>query len=1294
MKRKKTILQLFLVPALIIMLIQGMFPLGMLFFSGVKDTLDSNAEDMAERLIENKRVILENSMTEQWSSVYGESQELNELLKEELYERDISISDFLSSQEAQISYLKKTFPLCAENLQHNLSSGIFLVLASDSPVSQPGSYNGFFLRDSDPKMKNVSNTDFLLERGSKILARQENIPLDSTWTTYFDFKGAGNRESDSFFYKPYLAASDNPDTDMKNLGYWSMPFVFDEPYADPHEMITYSVPLIYNGTVYGILGAEVFLSYLRESVSFRELSDSFDAGVVLAVEQHGEKYRQITGTGKIYEEVQRSGSDIELEMSDGLYSLSGTDNGIYAVKSSMKLYSNNVPYNDTRWCLIGFVSDEAIFGAGDRIFSQLLVVVLIACVFGLICILILLNVITRPINSLMTSVRGGISGIHNFRRSGVHEIDELHNVVEKLTDEQYKNEVHLREEKERYKIAVESSNDVFYTYRIAEQKLEIVNSKSHDGVYQFSSENSLLDDFTFIHPADKRKIKDLMQEKVLSEEVRIMFSDDEGYKWSKITGNVFTDQEGRPTSIAGYIRDIDFQKQLEIIQKEKEKIDPVTKFYKIGPGLEIIMETRTLKPEGIMALFNIKGFSKINDEYGLVFGDILLEEISSFIQKCCINRSERESVFVRAGSDKLLIWMPDTDRQQAEKCITEIQKHFSGYVNDNLLALRMDCGMAAALNEGTDEKTLLEMVRSALGSAGRGYGRPVFYDELTDVEKKKGSEIKFGRIVSTGFTGPLSPVSLALSLFDKGGKISVIMDLLSLKLQESYRFDDLMITILNEKDRVNTIEYSWKKAFDIDGSHVHYDEKSFLDIHDELQKNDIRFITDSIRQSPLFEKLIGDRNGYMINMYDNGKYMGSVFIFGIKENAFGSADELKELKEIGTIIQNRINQERHDLSARAKTNFLSRMSHEIRTPMNGIIGMTEIALKKGQSEARITDCLQKIRSSSGYLLGLLNDILDMSKIESGKMQLVEEDADIEKMFDRIFELIGSKIEEKHIRFEKKIELTHKCFKCDELRISQVLINLLGNAVKFTEDGGRIKLSVAEKIMNDKYSVLCFEVADNGCGINEEDQLRIFQHFEQANNGRNERKQGTGLGLAISSKLIHMMDSDIKLKSVPGEGSVFSFDLQLAVSKSDSISADDDDAQLLFENTRILAVEDNDLNLEIITAILENYNITVEGAVNGKEAAEKLGAADDGYYDMVLMDIMMPVMDGLEAARVIRNSDREYLKTVPIIAMSANAFDEDVKKSHESGMDGHLSKPVDIRKLSAVLRQYISEKIKM
>jgi len=360
------------------------------------------------------------------------------------------------------------------------------------------------------------------------------------------------------------------------------------------------------------------------------------------------------------------------------------------------------------------------------------------------------------------------------------------------------------------------------------------------------------------------------------------------------------------------------------------------------------------------------------------------------------------------------------------------------------------------------------------------------------------------------------------------------------------------------------------------------------------------------------------------------------------------------------------------------------MSHEIRTPMNAIIGMTNIAMQTVSHGTKVEECLEKIDVSTKYLLGLINDILDMSRIESGKMIISNEKMDLKNIIDELEILIRPQAEAKAIQFVMNVEDIHSLVYGDELRLNQVLINLLGNALKFTPAGGEIQLNIRQVIEEDDIVAVFFEVKDNGIGISDENKIRIFEAFEQEQNDTANKYGGTGLGLAISNNLVHLMGGNLEVNSKEGEGAAFSFMLTFPIYVDESKVVEESGTEVSLDGKRILVVEDNELNAEIAETLLEMDGCEVEIARNGVEALNVFEQTEDGHFDCILMDIRMPVMDGIEATRCIRTSDKADARTVPIIALSANAFDEDTRKSIECGMNGHVAKPIDINRLHEAL----------
>lgn len=1296
MKKKKSLWNIFLIPILIIVFVQGAVPFLTLIFSGIRSNMENAVIGLDSHTVENRKVVLENDMIEQWSSVYKESDSLSSALTKVLSDHQMDMQGFMGSGKVQEEYLETVFYDMVEVLQYNSTSGIFLVLGNDGDTDSEGEYKGFWVRDSDPQTKTASRTDLLMERGSKVLSQNMSISLDTSWHTDFHFQGNGKRDADDFFYQPYITAENYVDsrTSMENLGYWSKPFILEEFYKDNHKMITYSAPLVYDKTVYGVLGIEVGVNDLTKFFPVKDLDSDLNAGFALVVDHGNGNYEGIAGEGALYDAVSRDGSDFVLEepVQENLRLVQGAAIGkqqIYGLVSNLELYSRNVPYEDTQWALCGFVTEDSVYGLISDVYERILGAILGSALMAVILVYFLVQYATEPVYHLVESVRGGVKGIHGFQESGIQELDELHKVIENLTDTQMQTENQLLEEKERYRIAVESSQDAFFTYKCKEKLLEIVNSKGNDGVWDCGKHPEFLDNDS-IHPADKAKLVNAVKSSdgVLDVDFRLQHANGE-FQWVNLSGSITFDENKERSRVVGCIHNVHQHKLLEQAQKRKQIYDSITSFYRLGSGLEVVETLCRDDPEGVLVLLEIQQFSKIDERYGLIFGDIILEQFAGLLAKRFQEDGLNGGIYIRAGADQMLVWLPVCTTGPVVRSVQRLETDFGALTDEKYLSLSLKCGIAATGSRNSLSEAL-EQTKTALTAARHGKQEIIFYEELSTEEKACAVDVAFAEVASLERLKEMTLSSIALNLFDRDGDTSVVLDILALKLQEKYHLTDIVITHFNGEYMVNNLLYCWKTWEKKDGwdGMVHCSEKQYQHFVETQEMQQLLTSGESIRKEPLIQPFTSGRNDIVFHMTDNGQYSGSIVFRDIDQDVLEKKEECKCLEEISAIIQNRLNLERHDLSAKAKSDFLARMSHEIRTPMNGIIGMTEIALKDGQTEERRIDCLRKIEHSSEYLLGLINDILDMSKIESGKMRLIEEKCNLMEMIQGLRPLLEAKLNENNIQYIADIQLKNHWFLADSLRLNQVLVNLLGNALKYSKPDGHVWLTVRETEEEKGFSNLYFQVRDDGIGIAPEKQQLIFRQFEQADNSENARKQGTGLGLAISRRIVRMMDSDIKLESEPGKGSSFSFSVKFQPVSGEKTTVTSQPEEISFPGKRILVVEDNELNMEIICTILENYGIETEQAVNGKEAVRRMEESVPGYYDMIFMDIMMPEMDGLEATRTIRNLDREDCKKIPIYAMSANAFDEDVKRSLASGMNGHLSKPVNLQVLEKTLRKVL------
>ena len=384
-------------------------------------------------------------------------------------------------------------------------------------------------------------------------------------------------------------------------------------------------------------------------------------------------------------------------------------------------------------------------------------------------------------------------------------------------------------------------------------------------------------------------------------------------------------------------------------------------------------------------------------------------------------------------------------------------------------------------------------------------------------------------------------------------------------------------------------------------------------------------------------------------------------------------------------------------ASQSKTTFLSRMSHEIRTPMNGIIGMLALAEGKMQKQDPAMQYLDKANEISAHLLSLINDILDMSRIEAGKVELENKPFSLRAMGDKLYDMFAKTLDARGIRYAVNFEgVTVDWLLGDALRLSQIMINFLSNAVKFTEQG-EIVVTIRQMMLREGNVDLLLRVHDTGQGMDPNFVYRIFRPFEQESIETGKKYGGTGLGMAITDQLVHLMGGQILVESLPGKGSDFTVYLTLPQAEADEQASvtgraeDQNQYEDAFQDCRILMAEDNDINAMIAVELLEGMGAKVDVAQNGQLALEAFQAKPEHYYDFILMDVQMPVLDGRAATRALRALDRSDATEIPIFALSADAFIEDERLSMESGMNGHYSKPIDFIALRRNVGAYLRRK---
>jgi signal transduction histidine kinase/CheY-like chemotaxis protein len=392
-----------------------------------------------------------------------------------------------------------------------------------------------------------------------------------------------------------------------------------------------------------------------------------------------------------------------------------------------------------------------------------------------------------------------------------------------------------------------------------------------------------------------------------------------------------------------------------------------------------------------------------------------------------------------------------------------------------------------------------------------------------------------------------------------------------------------------------------------------------------------------------------------------------------------------------------------DAANKVKGQFLMNMSHDVRTPLNTILGMTAIAQKESDDKEKMSECIKKIDIAGKHLLSLVNDVLDMSQIDSGKMILTEEVISLTQLFKKVADMMKIEAKEAKLTIDWTIQLKDEIIIGDSLRIQQVLINIINNAIKYTSEGGHVLLEMIqlEDKVKEGYGTYRFSCTDTGIGMRQDFLERIFLFFERDKNTTLSGVAGTGVGLAITKGILDLMGGSICVKSELNKGSTFTVDFHFKVQKQELQKEQDTIQDVIvdsnsqeqtqdYTNKRILLVEDVELNMEIAEELIGTTGVQIDKAYNGKEAVELFSKNPCGYYNLIFMDIQMPVMDGYEATSQIRSLDKPDSKSIPIVALSANALADDIENSLNAGMNEHIAKPIDMEAVWKVLKKYLNE----
>ena len=1317
MFRKNTMFIKILIPLLVVMIVQTALVGTMLFATGTVDALEDSALETLSKNAENRGSTLESAMVNYWSNIYRLDNEINVKIAEYIEETGVTVDEILESDEIQQRLLYDSSEALLNVLRTSNSTGVFIYFTDGSNTETPGRYNGLYYRDLDPTMTPADYSDVIFMRGRVDVARKDNIPLDSSWSEHFSFTPE-QEATWRGFVNPINAALQNSGSSANNLAFWNTPhYVNAGSGLDSNECITYSRPIFFGDRLVGVIGTEVQVSQIIRHIPPSDFGETGQGGYILmsrdTKNESQHEFDVHVVTGSYIKRLIGAGKRITLAPTEkpDVYDIAGGSERVKITMSSLHLYNSHTPFSNEQWFVASVATDAFLFEPSRRLLHGLVLSFIIALSLGVIGLAVITRITTRPLISIAKQIeRLEESDVVIDVKSNTYELVLLSETINFMINKRKNMEMALREERERYLVALESTEDTIVEYAVDTDNFT---------VYYFDYNNKHYSDLTAVvidefmsrvergevcHKSDKALFKSFLRGnsagnlriRIKTTIVSHVFNviPDGEYFWFSFKASCITDEDGAVVKTIGLARQITEQMREENSRLESARRDVTTKLYNREYGLHRLKSSSS--HYGVCVL-HIRDYDVFETYYGRIFGSVVLMRIGAILQSVL---SDESDIVIRMGNDEFLLCFANYNKKTVKSKIERIkQKTADLYIGENPdLKLNMKFGIAYPATNSDNVNTMERAYQNL--SENRTYKKQKPIAVSIDVSKD-------------------NVVAFALEFFERTADLKSTIKLLMCVLGDMFSLSQIVICSYSEELGANNVAYQWCKSGELPYKKniEKIAREDFLEFESLLDENGVALITgDGLPNASkgvktllcLSENANDSEEIYCCATYENGINVGRV-IFKKKKarnsdaSVWNSAD-MSSLYEVVKIIAAHISIDKSNFASRAKSEFLSRMSHEIRTPMNAIIGMTRIAKESAGDAEKLKASLDKIDFSANHLLALINDILDMSRIESGKMKIESEKFSLKTFIETIDILVRPQIEVNAITLSLKLDVEHTAVVGDEYRLRQVIVNLLSNAGKFTEPGGKVDL-IIEEVRDcapgrENCGVFRFTVKDTGIGISQEDQSEVFKAFEQArvNNTAKNRSAGTGLGLAISTNLVASMGGKIELVSELGKGSTFFFTLELEL-------ADESETQEIEVNrgvrkslkgTNILLAEDIEVNIEIAKHVLENAGCVVDVAMNGQEALEKFKAAKPNHYDIILMDIQMPVMDGLTATKEIRKCaldprrNRKDAATIPIIAMTANAFDDDTKRSVESGMNGHISKPFEVDRLFAIIESFLPD----
>ncbi len=1302
-RERAPLMRKIIMPLLVVTILQAIIFFVFMSVSSTEDKLKVNSESLMTETAARRALYIETELLRKQNGVSAIETAAQKSYKAIASKYALRVDEFLGNDKYTADFLSDISDEILGSLRINSANGAFFVLTNSSDIPEENMqdrFRGVFFSDTEPELASADYSDIVMLRGASGISEEYGIPLDLHWMDKFRYNPIEN-EMD-YFFVPVVSAYKNADIASDELGYWSRPFYLsDSKYYHGECVIAYSQPVEVDNVIIGVVGITVAVDDIsallpseeatgKESGCYALLSYSKgnDYITVDAVSETDNGFEQYVGKPLKFvakeESVLKKINEVKINGSQALSAF-----------RDLKLYSDSSPYAKERWAVAVVDNEENIYTDFSGFRLRLAIALMLAIAVGSVTVYFTVRYAAKPINDLAAKVRNSSpNDVIGIVDTDVSEIHDLSTALNALSSKRTEYQKELITERERYIVALRSISENILEYDCATDTFSMYYFRGNkDGeitAKEYPNFKSLVEKGAITHKdyidTMLRFIDGAVGENGVYFRIKTPKGDD--YIWTYARSRCIYDNDGKLLRVIASAKDVTAEKELEQERLEQERRDPVTKFHTAEYG-EILVSRFIMEYNGdsaVSAILRIVGLDAMLNRYGRTFCTAILEEVAEVIR----SHVPESFVVYRGGMDEFVIITTISSKNEAKAFFRKLIDDIAAiYSNENI---KIESVVGAYLRNHTEPMSASKLkTRFASEAAFRfrdEYGGFVFADEITH----KKDFVKDFNIVGPHKFLPFGNVKLeeitdiisfAFNIFEKTDDISVALEVFLKKAGRMLNMDRILIFSMNKDYFTVRLDMQWNAEgmAPIEMKNYISGKTDYFDFEEKFKGIDFK-ITDTAtferNADPDNGKVVSDGTPYSVPMMDNDVITGVIVYEMHNENKDEGMTAL--LFELTKIVSAYISKSKTTRESRAKSEFLSKMSHEIRTPMNAIIGMTAIAMSSENVSDSTMECLKKIDNSSHYLLALINDILDMSRIESGKMTTEETYLNLEELIRQIDTMMRVQTDNKGIWLQLENHVSHKHLLGDPLKLNQILVNIMGNAVKFTSSGG-ILLKVTERLREEEDIVdVSFSVKDTGIGISEENLEKIFNNFEQADTDTVRKYGGTGLGLAISSNLVQLLGGKLEVRSELGKGSEFFFTIPMKLTDEPGDCGCGCSGTVDLTGKRVLIVEDDELNSEIAKTLIEAEGIQTELAENGQAAVDKFCASEENYYDAILMDIRMPVMDGIEATKRIRNTDRLDAFTVPIIAMTANAFDEDMKKSVECGMNGHLTKPIDMTKV--------------